>query len=73
MFDRSWHNRAGVEKVMGFCSEQEYLEFICQAPELERMLVKDDIKLFKFWFSFSCIEQFRCFKSRKIIHLNNRS
>jgi polyphosphate kinase 2 len=65
MFDRSWYNRAGVEKVMGFCTDQEYLEFLRQAPELERMLANDGIKLFKFWFSSSRVEQFRRFKSRQ--------
>jgi polyphosphate kinase 2 len=65
MFDRSWYNRAGVEKVMGFCSNQEYLEFLRQAPDLERMLVNNGIKLFKYWFSSSRIEQFRRFKSRQ--------
>jgi len=65
MFDRSWYNRAGVEKVMGFCSDQEYIEFLRQAPQLERMLVNDGIKLFKYWFSSSRIEQFRRFKSRQ--------
>ncbi len=65
MFDRSWYNRAGVEKVMGFCTDQEYLEFLRQAPELERMLANDGIKLFKYWFSSSRIEQFRRFKSRQ--------
>ncbi|MEH6443955.1 MAG: polyphosphate kinase 2 [Oceanospirillaceae bacterium] len=65
MFDRSWYNRAGVEKVMGFCNDQEYLEFLRQAPELERMLANDGIKIFKYWFSASRIEQFRRFKSRQ--------
>ena len=65
LFDRSWYNRAGVEKVMGFCSDQEYLEFLRQAPELERMLVNSGIILFKYWFSASRVEQFRRFKSRK--------
>lgn len=64
-FDRSWYNRAGVEKVMGFCSDQEYLEFLRQAPELERMLVNSGITLFKYWFSVSRTEQFRRFKSRQ--------
>ncbi|MGB8815376.1 MAG: polyphosphate kinase 2, partial [Paracoccaceae bacterium] len=50
-FDRSWYNRAGVERVMGFCSPSEYLEFMRQAPELERMLVRSGIRLFKYWFS----------------------
>lgn len=65
LFDRSWYNRAGVEKVMGFCSDQEYLEFLRQAPQLERMFVNDGIKLFKYWFSSSRVEQFRRFKSRQ--------
>jgi len=65
MFDRSWYNRAGVERVMGFCADDEYLEFLRQAPQLERMFVNDGIKLFKYWFSVSRIEQFRRFKSRQ--------
>ncbi|MDD1781808.1 polyphosphate kinase 2 [Enterovibrio sp. ZSDZ35] len=65
LFDRSWYNRAGVEKVMGFCDDNEYLEFLRQAPELERMLTNSGIKLFKYWFSVSQEEQFRRFKSRK--------
>lgn len=65
LFDRSWYNRAGVEKVMGFCSDQEYLEFLRQAPELERMLVNSGIIVFKYWFSASREEQFRRFKSRQ--------
>ncbi|MCP4001638.1 MAG: polyphosphate kinase 2 [Gammaproteobacteria bacterium] len=65
LFDRSWYNRAGVEQVMGFCSDQEYLEFLRQAPELERMLVNDGIRLFKYWFSVRRIEQFRRFKARQ--------
>lgn len=65
LFDRSWYNRAGVERVMGFCSEEEYLEFMRQAPEFERMLVKSGIHLFKFWFSVSRDEQKRRFKERK--------
>ena len=64
-FDRSWYNRAGVEKVMGFCTDQEYLEFLRQVPELERMLVNSGILLFKYWFSVSRVEQFRRFKSRQ--------
>ena len=63
-FDRSWYNRAGVEHVMGFCSPHEYLEFMRQAPEFERMLVRSDIKLFKFWFSVSREEQLRRFLGR---------
>jgi len=64
-FDRSWYNRAGVEKVMDFCTDHEYLEFLRQAPELERMLVNSGITLFKYWFSVSRTEQFRRFKSRQ--------
>ena len=63
-FDRSWYNRAGVEHVMGFCTPHEYLEFMRQAPEFERMLVRSDIKLFKFWFSVSREEQLRRFLGR---------
>jgi polyphosphate kinase 2 len=62
MFDRSWYNRAGVERVMGFCSEKEYLEFMRQAPEFERMLVHNNVHLIKFWFSVSRKEQRRRFK-----------
>ena len=65
LFDRSWYNRAGVEKVMGFCSDQEHLEYLRQAPQLERMLVNSGIILFKYWFSVSRIEQFRRFQSRQ--------
>jgi len=65
MFDRSWYNRAGVERVMGFCSAAEYLEFMRQAPDFERMLVRSGIRLFKFWFSVSRGEQLRRFKSRE--------
>ncbi len=65
LFDRSWYNRAGVEKVMGYCSDQEYLEFLRQTPDFERMLVNSGIKVFKYWFSASRTEQFRRFKSRK--------
>lgn len=66
LFDRSWYNRAGVERVMGFCSSNEYLEFMRQAPDLERMLVRDGIHLFKFWFSVSRQEQLRRFQARRI-------
>ncbi len=66
MFDRSWYNRAGVERVMGFCSEHEYEEFLRQAPEFERQLVRSGIYLFKFWFSVSRAEQRRRFKERKL-------
>jgi len=65
LFDRSWYNRAGVERVMGFCEPGEYLEFMRQAPELERMLVRSGIKLFKLWFSVSRNEQFRRFQGRR--------
>lgn len=65
LFDRSWYNRAGVERVMGFCSGAEYLEFLRQTPELERMLVRSGIRLFKLWFSVSRGEQLRRFKSRE--------
>ncbi|WP_420549107.1 polyphosphate kinase 2 [Curvivirga sp.] len=64
-FDRSWYNRAGVERVMKFCSQAEYMEFMRQVPEFERMLVRSGIKLFKFWFSVSREEQLRRFQSRK--------
>ncbi len=64
-FDRSWYNRAGVERVMGFCRPLEYLEFLRQTPELERMLVRSNIRLFKYWFSVSRDEQLRRFISRR--------
>ncbi|WP_037586842.1 polyphosphate kinase 2 [Stenoxybacter acetivorans] len=64
-FDRSWYNRAGVERVMGFCEPHEYLQFMRQTPELERMLVNSGISLFKFWFSVSREEQLRRFISRR--------
>jgi polyphosphate kinase 2 len=66
LFDRSWYNRAGVERVMGFCSEGEYQEFLRQTPEFERQLVRSGIHLFKFWFSVSRAEQRRRFKERKL-------
>ncbi|WP_374987646.1 polyphosphate kinase 2 [Pseudomonas sp. N040] len=65
MFDRSWYNRAGVERVMGFCTEAEYLEFMRQAPEFERMLAHNNVHLIKFWFSVSRDEQRRRFKERE--------
>jgi len=65
MFDRSWYNRAGVERVMGYCSDEEYREFMRQAPEFERNLVRSGIHLIKFWFSVSQIEQRRRFEERK--------
>jgi polyphosphate kinase 2 len=66
MFDRSWYNRAGVERVMGFCTPDEYSEFMRQAPEFERNLVRSGIQLIKFWFSVSRDEQRRRFKERKL-------
>ncbi|PIE24018.1 MAG: polyphosphate kinase 2 [Neptuniibacter caesariensis] len=66
LFDRSWYNRAGVEKVMNFCSPGEYLEFMRQTPDLERMLARSGIRLFKFWFSVSRDEQFRRFQARRV-------
>ena len=66
LFDRSWYNRAGVERVMGFCSEAEYDEFLRQTPEFERQLVRSGVHLFKFWFSVSRDEQRRRFKERKL-------
>jgi len=63
-YDRSWYNRAGVERVMGFCEPWEYLEFMRQTPELERMLVRSGIRLFKFWFSVTQDEQRHRFESR---------
>src|ERR1041385_468321 len=65
-FDRSWYNRAGVERVMGYCSRQEYLEFMREAPELERMLVRSGIHLVKFWFSVSRSEQQTRFVIRQL-------
>jgi polyphosphate kinase 2 len=66
LFDRSWYNRAGVERVMGFCSDEEYREFLRQAPEFERNLVRSGIHLIKFWFSVSREEQRRRFKERRV-------
>jgi len=65
LFDRSWYNRAGVERVMGFCDPSAYLEFMRQCPEIERMLVRSGILLFKYWFSVTRQEQRRRFDSRK--------
>ena len=64
-FDRSWYNRAGVERVMGFCTPQEYVEFLRQCPEFERMLVNSGVRLVKYWFSVSRQEQMRRFISRR--------
>lgn len=66
LFDRSWYNRAGVERVMGFCSEAEYQQFIHQAPLFERQLVQSGVYLIKFWFSVSRKEQRRRFKEREL-------
>lgn len=65
MFDRSWYNRAGVERVMGFCTDTEYHEFMRQAPEFERNLVRSGIHLVKFWFSVTQAEQQRRFAERR--------
>jgi polyphosphate kinase 2 len=64
-FDRSWYNRAGVERVMGFCSSLEYLEFMRQVPDLERMLARSGIHLFKYWFSVTRNEQTTRFSARE--------
>lgn len=64
LFDRSWYNRAGVEKVMGFCTDVQYQEFMRSCPEFERMLVRSGIILIKYWFSVSPEEQERRFLSR---------
>ena len=64
IFDRSWYNRAGVERVMGFCTDEEYREFMRSCPEFERMLVRSGIILIKYWFSVSNEEQERRFQGR---------
>ena len=64
LFDRSWYNRAGVERVMGFCTDEEYEEFMRTCPEFERMLVRSGIMLVKYWFSVSDDEQERRFQAR---------
>ncbi len=64
IFDRSWYNRAGVERVMGFCTEEEYQDFLLSCPEFERMLVRSGIQLIKYWFSVSDDEQERRFRKR---------
>ena len=66
MFDRSWYNRAGVERVMGFCTQAEYEEFMREAPDFERMLVRSDLHLTKFWFSVTPSEQRTRFIIRRI-------
>jgi polyphosphate kinase len=65
-FDRSWYNRAGVERVMNFCTPAEYLEFMRQAPLLEQMFTRSGIRLFKYWFSVTREEQIQRFKSREV-------
>ena len=65
-FDRSWYNRAGVERVMGFCSPQQYTQFVAQVPAFEKMLVDDGINLVKFWFSVTPLEQRTRFAIRQI-------
>jgi polyphosphate kinase 2 len=64
LFDRSWYNRAGVERVMGFCTEEEYREFLRSCPEFERMLVRSGVILIKYWFSVSDEEQEQRFRAR---------
>lgn len=64
LFDRSWYNRAGVERVMGYCSEEEYWEFLRQCPMFERMLIRSGTILIKYWFSVSAEEQERRFRRR---------
>jgi polyphosphate kinase 2 (PPK2 family) len=66
LFDRSWYNRAGVERVMGFCSDAQYDEFMHQTPEFERSLIRSGVHLVKFWFSVSQKEQQRRFDNRKV-------
>ena len=66
LFDRSWYNRAGVERVMGFCTDDQYLEFMRECPEFERFLTRSRIYLIKFWFSVSRKEQRRRFKERQV-------
>ena len=66
LFDRSWYNRAGVERVMGFCTDEEYLEFMRQCPQFEENLIHSDTILIKFWLSVTQDEQRKRFKSRKI-------
>ena len=66
VFDRSWYNRAGVERVMGFCSDEEYWEFMHTCPEFERMLVRDGVLLRKYWFSVSDREQESRFQKRSL-------
>ncbi len=64
IFDRSWYNRSGVERVMDFCTEKEYINFLQTCPEFERMIISSGIQLIKYWFSVSAEEQIKRFKSR---------
>src|SRR5512138_1359517 len=64
LFDRSWYNRAGVERVMGFCTNEDYMEFMQSCPEFERMIIRAGIILIKYWFSVSDEEQERRFQDR---------
>ncbi|MEM6357000.1 MAG: polyphosphate kinase 2 [Pseudomonadota bacterium] len=64
LFDRSWYNRAGVERVMGFCSDEEHSEFLRSCPEFERMLIRSGLRIVKYWFSVSDAEQERRFQNR---------
>ena len=64
IFDRSWYNRGGVERVMGFCSEKQYINFLQTCPEFERMIISSGTQLIKYWFSVSAEEQMKRFKSR---------
>ncbi len=66
LFDRSWYNRAGVERVMGFCSANEYLEFMRSCPDFERMITRSGVRLYKYWFSVTQDEQLRRFNSREV-------
>ena len=64
IFDRSWYNRGGVERVMGFCTEKQYINFLQTCPEFERMIISSGTQLIKYWFSVSAEEQMKRFKSR---------
>lgn len=66
LFDRSWYNRAGVERVMGFCTDEEYWEFLREAPQFESMLMRSGIRLIKYWFSVSAEEQESRFQARLV-------
>ena len=68
LFDRSWYNRAGVERVMGFCTDDEYRDFMRTCPEFERMLVRSGVNLIKYWFSVSDEEQDRRFRVRNSVN-----